>query len=292
MDSTLLFYLILGGLVIGFIVFTLLKGLIKMILFGAAVLCSIGTYFWIAKYGFTYLSFITANPRDWMVTTLAVLLAVGVFTVFMHGIKWFGNVFSWGSKMGFGGVKGIVTTILMALVVCWVGVMCIYYYGSMAEMNRVKELAQYHMDSTKSISNPIIYTLKKSITDNPNISWLGKLSPEHEPERLALAKIIAYLGALNPQLSEVRRAQLDSFMPRSRITSRTLSLKTLSQDAAMRQLVEKGDMQGLYNDVKLTRFLQDEDVRRVLSQLDVDRVLGFATPTRQQEEIPYAEPVQ
>lgn len=40
-------------------------------------------------------------------------------------------------------------------------------------------------------------------------------------------------------------------------------------------------MQGLYNDVKLTRFLEDQDVRAVLSQLDVDRVLGFVTDTRQ-----------
>ena len=34
-------------------------------------------------------------------------------------------------------------------------------------------------------------------------------------------------------------------MPRSRITSRVLSLKSLSEDPAIRLLVEKGDMQGL-----------------------------------------------
>lgn len=77
--------------------------------------------------------------------------------------------------------------------------------------------------------------------------------------------MIAYLVTLSPELSDQRRTQLDCHMPRSRITSRVLSLKSLSEDPAIRLLVQKGDMQGLYNDVKLTRFLEDHDVRSVLS---------------------------
>ena len=54
---------------------------------------------------------------------------------------------------------------------------------------------------------------------------------------------------------------------------------------------------GLYNDVKLTRFLEDHDVRSVLSQLDVDRVLGFVTEIRRtapagNEYIPEATPIE
>ena len=70
-----------------------------------------------------------------------------------------------------------------------------------------------------------------------------------------------------------------------------------ANEQAIRLLVEKGDMQGLYNDVKLTRFLEDQDVRTVLSQLDVDRVLGFVTEIRQtapsgNEYIPEATPIE
>ena len=270
MDSSLTFYLVLGALLVGFIVLGMLKGMIKMLLFGAAVLSAVAAYFWLSKYGFTYLSFITSDPREWMVTVLSVGGAAAVFFIFMHGLFWFSDVFSWGGRMGFGGAKGIVTTILMAVVVCWVGVMCIFYYGSMAEMTRARELA---------------------------LNWLVAISPEHDPERLSLAKMIAYLVTLSPELSDQRRTQLDCYMPRSRITSRVLSLKSLSEDPAIRLLVEKGDMQGLYNDVKLTRFLEDQDVRTVLSQLDVDRVLGFVTETRQtapagNEYIPEATPIE
>ena len=153
------------------------------------------------------------------------------------------------------------------------------------------------MDPTRAISLPTIYTVKKAVTDNPHLAWLVKVSPEHDPERLSLAKMIAYLVTLSPELSDQRRTQLDCYMPRSRITSRVLSLKSLSEDPAIRLLVEKGDMQGLYNDVKLTRFLEDQDVRAVLSQLDVDRVLGFVTDTRQpapagNEYIPEATPIE
>ncbi len=110
-------------------------------------------------------------------------------------------------------------------------------------------------------------------------------------------KMIAYLVTLSPELSDQRRTQLDCYMPRSRITSRVLSLKSLSEDPAIRLLVQKGDMQGLYNDVKLTRFLEDHDVRSVLSQLDVDRVLGFVTEIRRtapagNEYIPEATPIE
>ena len=127
MDSSLTFYLVLGALLLGFIVLGMLKGMIKMLLFGAAVLSSVAAYFWLSKYGFTYLSFITSDPREWMVTVLSVGGAAAVFFVFMHGLFWFSDVFSWGRRMGFGGTKGIVTTVLMAAVVCWVGVMCIFF---------------------------------------------------------------------------------------------------------------------------------------------------------------------
>ena len=197
MDSSLTFYLVLGAL----------KGMIKMLLFGAAVLSAVAAYFWLSKYGFTYLSFITSDPREWMVTVLSVGGAAAVFFIFMHGLFWFSDVFSWGGRMGFGGAKGIVTTILMAVVVCWVGVMCIFYYGSMAEMTRARELALYHMDPSRTISLPAIYSVKKSITDNPHLNWLVAISPEHDPERLSLAKMIAYLVTLSPELSDQRRTQ-------------------------------------------------------------------------------------
>lgn len=72
MDSSLTFYLVLGALLVGFIVLGMLKGMIKMLLFGAAVLSAVAAYFWLSKYGFTYLSFITSDPREWMVTVLSV----------------------------------------------------------------------------------------------------------------------------------------------------------------------------------------------------------------------------
>ena len=53
MDSSLTFYLVLGALLLGFIVLGMLKGMIKMLLFGAAVLSSVAAYFWLSKYGFT-----------------------------------------------------------------------------------------------------------------------------------------------------------------------------------------------------------------------------------------------
>ncbi len=293
MDLSVTFYIILFVLIGGFLALTLLKGFIKMLLFVVAVLSAFGTYFWLSKYGYTYLSFLTSSPDEWMVTALSIMGAITIFIVFMHGLFWFSNVFSWGSKMGFGGVKGILTTILMAAVVCWVGVLCVFYYGAMAEMTRARELAQYHINSSTEISAPWVFSLKRSIMENEALSWLESLSPEHDPARLSLAKIIAYLGALPVEQSAVRRVQLDAYMPRSRVTSRVLSLKGLSEDDAIRDLVAKGDMQGLYNNPKLTRFLEDSDVRKVLTNLDIDPILGFntrATP-KIQEEIPDAIPV-
>lgn len=122
-----------------------------------------------------------------MVTVLSVGGAAAVFFIFMHGLFWFSDVFSWGGAWASAGPGhrhhhpdggGCLL----------VGVMCIFYYGSMAEMTRARELALYHMDPSRTISLPAIYSVKKSITDNPHLNWLVAISPEHDPERLSLAK--------------------------------------------------------------------------------------------------------
>ena len=47
----------------------------------------------------------------------------------------------------------------------------------------------YHMDPSRTISLPAIYSVKKSSTDKPHLNWLVAISPEHDPERLSLAKM-------------------------------------------------------------------------------------------------------
>lgn len=270
-----LIYAIIASVLIAFLIIWMMKGAIKMILLGGSVLCAIFTYFWVSKNGFTYLSFITKDPEEWMVVASSWISALLVLAVLSNGLFWFSNIFSWSRNGVFGGFKGALTTILMGCVIVWVGLMLLFYYGSVAEMTRSRELALYHMDTSKVVSVPWAYKWKHSLSDNPATSWLSSLCPEHDPERLALSKVVVYLCTLDPTTSAARRRQIDYYMPKSRQTSRVLSLKVLSEDETIRTSVQKGDMQGLYSHVKLTKYLQDDEVREVFKKLDVDTILGF-----------------
>ncbi|MEG0024332.1 MAG: hypothetical protein RR250_01095 [Akkermansia sp.] len=272
MDTSTTIYVVIGTVLAGFLIFAVLKGIIKMILFGASVLCAIVAYFWISKYGYSYLSFITSDPRSWMVTTLAWGSAICVFAVFTHGLFWFSNVFSWGRKMGFGGVKGIITTLLMVCVLVWVGLVAIFYYGSVADIKRAHEYALAQSNAQQTISTPWVYSWKKKICETESTQWIAKFDPLTDEERLSLAKIVAYLATFEPQDAVRHYSVVAPHIPRPR------RLWNLSRDVAIRASVEKEDMATLLNHPELTKFLSDQSSRDAVKRFPVEDLLHIKLP--------------
>ena len=267
MDASTSVYVIAGVILVGFLVFAVLKGIIKMVLFGASVLFAILTYFWISKNGYSYLAFVTSDPQSWMVTSLAWTAAISVFSVFTHGLFWFSNVFSWGSKMGIGGAKGILTTVLVALIVLWVGIVAIFYYGAVGDICRAHEFAMVQQKILPAVSSPWVYQWKQKISRSSSVNWLEKFDPMTDNERITLAKLVAYLAAFGEHDAAIRYMEMSQAIPRPR------RVWSLCRDVAVRDMVKKEDMASLMNHPGFTKFLSDQSSRDAIARFPVGKFI-------------------
>jgi hypothetical protein len=267
-DTTI--YTIIGVLLVGFIVLVVLKGIIKMLLLGAALLGAIIAYYWMSKNGYSYLSFLTSNPQEWMVTGLSWGSAIFILAVFTNGMMWFGNILTPGRMLGTGGLKGIVTTVLMVGVLAWVGVLGVFYYGSVADIKRAHQFALNQTDPKQEVGTSWMYNWKQSLLSKASTSWLSQLDPMTDPERTSLAKLVAYLSTFDTTQAAVKYAEVAPYIPRPR------RLWTLSRDAGIRTLVDRQDMATLMNHPELTKFLNDAGSREAIARFPIDKFIEIS----------------
>ena len=285
MDPSITVYVIAGVLFIGLFVLSILKGVIKTILLGGGLLGAIVAYYWFNRNGYAYLSFLTSNPREWMVTGVAWLASVFIFGIFTHGMFWFSNVFSLGSKIGWGGPKGILTTVLMFLTLCWTGSLGIFYYGDVADIKRARRAALVEMGTEKPRTY-WFYSWKTNLCSNPKTSWLLHLNPMDDPERVALAKLVAYLASFDLHQAETKYMRIASCFPYPR------RIRSLVRDKGIRTMVERNDMAGLMNHPELTKILTDDSMRVSISRFPVDQFLANQFPGPSDPSIPTAIPLE
>ena len=234
--------IIVSIVLIGIIVFSLLKGVIKMLLLAIAVITAIAAWIFIQKNGFTFLSFITSTPQPWMVQVCAWVAAIFVFSVFFHGMSWFSQLFSW--HRGGASTGGILTTALMCTLMLWVAMVGVSYYGD------VSLISYYHDRATPASSGtpqplPWVTRLKNALHHSPLTSWL------------------AYGCSLNEEkMQQFYKTSLEhSGVPHP---SRFLDL---FRDKGLRTLVEEKRFVTLLENAHLKTFLQRENTQEILKNL-------------------------
>ena len=260
--------LIALGCILGVIVlFSLLKGVIKMILLALAAISGIAVWIFIQRSGFTFLSFVTNSPQPWMVQVCAWGAAVFIFAVFFHGMSWFSQLFSW--RRGGASAGGILTTVLMCAVLLWVAMVGISYYGDVSRIRYYHELANAQIQAAASGSAPAAPSmpwftrLKRVLRQAPATAWLEKLDPMDDLAQTNLACLVAYGCSLNEaQMVEFYRTCLEhSGVPHP---SRFLDL---FRDKGLRTLVEEGRFVTLLENEHLKTFLQRQNTAEVLKRL-------------------------
>lgn len=256
------------GLLLGALLIASLKGVVKLILLALAVIGAILTYFWVQKYGFSCLAFVTDQPREWMVTTLAILGAIFVFAAFRHGLSWFSNMFSWEGRLpGMGGKKGIITTICMSLFIFWLVLLGVFYFGSLSEIRRFRQIAT---DASARQQIPIMAQGKYYVETSRIGEFLSRLDPFNDKERLKLAKLVAYLA------SEDDEARREEFLRHlSRYLPHVNRLASLATDKGIRSAMQRNDMGALLNSTKITKILSDERMRGGLKTVDPEKLFGM-----------------
>lgn len=252
--------LVLAGLVVVFFLFSLFKGVIKLLLFLAAAVCAIAAWIFLQKNGFTFLSFVTGNPQPWMVQLCSWCAALFIFAVFFHGMNWFSQLFSWrhnGASTG-----GILTTVLMCALLLWVAMVGVSYYSD------VSLIGHYHSRARAQASQqqiPWVSRLSKALHESPCTSWLARINPMDDPAQAKLACLVAYGCSLDETgFTQFYKNCLEkSGVPQP---SRFLDL---FRDKGLRTLVEEGRFSSLLENEHLKTFLQRLNTQEILEKMQL-----------------------
>lgn len=262
LDSQNTLYLILAAVVLFVIVFSIIKGLLRMILLAVAVCCAIVAWMFVQSRGFTLLSCITSAPQPWMVQTLAWTAAIFVLVLFFHGMSWFAMLF--GFSKGKAGVCNIITTSLMSVLMLWVSTIAVSYYGTISRVSYYHDLAEAHYHGAPMPSVPVFTQGKYTIRTSKLFSWLESIDPLESPAQSNLACLVAYGCSLSEL--EFTRFYVERLLKLG-IPHSTRFLE-LFADEGLRKLVAEGRFVSLLENDRLNTFLQYADTASKLENID------------------------
>lgn len=241
--------IVLGVILAAILFYVIFKGVIKMIVLASAVICAVAAWMFLQRNGFTYLSFVTDSPQPWMVQVLAWGAGVFILLLFFHIISWFTQLFSWNKRLSAGGV---LTTVLMSLLMLWVGVMGLSYYGSIAKIRHYHELAEAQINGATLPTLPWSTQACEALRQHPWTAWVSAIDLMENREQTNLACLVAFGCTLDePTYTAFYQSQL----AQRGIPQPTRFLQ-LFGDKGLRTLVKEGRFVTLLENEHLTTFLQ------------------------------------
>ena len=261
METSHIILTVLGVIVGAILLFALLKGVIKMLLLAIAVSSAIAAWMFLQKNGYTYVEFMTDTPQPWMVQALAWGAAVFILVLFFHGMVWVSQLFNFRKRPGLGCV---LTTVLMSLVMIWVSVMGIFYYGNVCRIRYYHELAEAQMNRSTMPDIPWFSRTSSALRTSPVTGWLQALDPIDDPAQTNLACLVAFGCTLDePTFTTFYNTQLAG-----RGIPQPTRLLDLFRDPGLRTMVKEGRFVSLLENERLNTVLRfrntEEKMRNIL----------------------------
>lgn len=266
METTHIILTILGIITGAIFIFSLLKGVIKMILLAVAISGAVAAWMFLQKNGYTYVEFMTDSPQPWMVQALAWGVAIFILLIFFHGMVWISQLFNFKKKAGLGSV---LTTILMSLIMLWVSMMGICYYGNVCRIRYYHELAEAQMlrasaPGTAMPSVPWFTRMTTALRSSKATGWLQSIDLMDDPAQTNLACLVAFGCTLDePTFTTFYNTQLVN-----RGIPQPTRLLDLFRDPGLRTMVKEGRFVSLLENERLNTVLRfrntEEKMRHIL----------------------------
>ena len=266
METSHIILTVLSIIAIAILIFALVKGIIKMILLAAAVSAAVASWIFLQKNGDTYVAFFTDTPQPWMVQVLAWGVAVFLLIIGFHGMVWISHLFSFKKKIGLGGV---LTTIFMSLIMLWVSMMGICYYGNVCRIRYYHELAIAQMQrATNSAAEmpqvPWFTRISNALRQSQITGWVQSIDPIDDPAQTNLACLVAFGCSLDePTFTVFYNTQLAN-----RGIPQPTRLLDLFRDPGLRTMVKEGRFVSLLENERLNTVLRyrntEEKMRYIL----------------------------
>lgn len=260
MESSPTVLYIIAAILTAILLFTLLKGALKMLVLAVAVSSAVAVWMFLQKNGFTYLEFVTDAPRPWMVQAVSWGAAGGILLLFFHGMLWASQLFSFNKKVGAG---GIITTVLMCVLMLWVAMLGVSYYGDICRIRFYHELALAQQQGTELPEKAWATTAKEALRQQDYTAWLEKIDPMENAAQVNLACLVAFGCAMEePQYRAFYENQL-----KPRGIPQCSRFIDLFSDPGLRNLVKEGRYVTLLENSRLTTFLQFKDTEEKLRNI-------------------------
>ena len=255
-------YIIIGlaSLFIVMLVFTLFKGIIRMLIMVVAVCLAIGVWLFMqSNNGATLVACAFPSAPPWTTQVLAYGSALVILMVFYHAVSWFSALFSL-REFSKGGV---VTTLLMIPFMLWLGTLGISYYGNISRVSYYHDLALAHQRGEADPPMPVFCRLKDMVRRAPITQWLSSIDPMDSPARTNLACLIAYGCTLTEEeFTKFYNERLaDKGIPQP---TRFLEM---FRDKGFRTFVEEGRFVSLLENERLNTFVNYQDTEEKLPNL-------------------------
>lgn len=257
-DSGTALWAVLGIIVIALALFMLLKGVIKLLVLVAFLTAAVGWWVLTQRMGFTYLEFVTDAPKPWMVQVAAWGGSAFILLVYYHIRVWASQLFSFDRRAGAG---TILTTVLMCLLLLWVALVGVSYYGDVCRIRYYHELAlAQKAGSSEMPAKPWFTAMKEELNRRPAMGYLLKLNPMENPAQTNLACLLAYGCTFDkPTYTAVYHQQLAN-----RGIPQPTRFLDLFGDQGLRTLVEQGRFVTLLENDRLTTFLQFRNTEELI----------------------------
>ena len=265
METSHIILTILGIIVGAILIFSLLKGFIKMILLAVAVSGAVAAWMFLQKNGYTYVAFVTDSPQPWMVEALAWGVAIFILLICFHGMVWISQLFNFRKKAGIG---GILTTVLMSLIMLWVTMMGICYYGNVCRIRYYHELAEAQMQRATNPAvtmptTPWFTRMTMALRSSKITGWVQSIDPIDDPAQTNLACLVAFGCTLDePTFTAFYNTQLAN-----RGIPQPTRLLDLFRDPGLRTMVKEGRFVSLLENERLNtvlRFRNTEEKMRCI----------------------------
>ena len=265
METSHIILTILGIIAGAILIFSLIKGFIKMILLAVAISGSVASWMFLQKNGYTYVAFVTDSPHPWMVEALAWGVAIFILLICFHGMVWISQLFNFKKKAGLG---GILTTILMSLIMLWVTMMGICYYGNVCRIRYYHELAEAQMlraanPAVTMPATPWFTRMTTALRSSRITGWVQSIDPIDNPAQTNLACLVAFGCTLDePTFTHFYNTQLAN-----RGIPQPTRLLDLFRDPGLRTMVKEGRFVSLLENERLNtvlRFRNTEEKMRII----------------------------
>lgn len=259
-DSGTAIWAALGIIIIVIALIILLKGVIKMLVLAAALTAAVGWWVLAQRMGFTYLEFITDRPQPWMVQVAAWGGSAFILLVYYHIRVWASELFSFRQRAGAG---SIITTILMCLLMLWVAMIGISYYGDICRISYYHELALAQKAGKRAEempAKPWFTAMKEEMNRQPGMGFVLRFNPMENPAQTNLACLLAYGCTFDePTYTAIYRQQLAT-----RGIPQPTRFLDLFADQGLRTLVAEGRFVTLLENDRLTTFLQYKNTEELI----------------------------